>query len=566
MKQQKRKDQMEMLLTDDGDASYSGSSPSKREKVVTFRLALAVTGAALGSFPFGYNLGSINAPESLIRDFIDTTQERRDGTGFTEHALTIVWALTAAIFAAGGCLGAAGGGWWATKFGRRDGSLLASSLGVVAGVLMLSCRAARAYELIIIGRFIVGIQCGLFTALTPLYLAEISPVQARGAVGVLHQLALVTGMLTAQVLGFPVLLGTERCWHILLGLTALPSFLQALILPFSPESPRYLLTARQDSNGCRQALEILRGSTDVETEMNLLVTEKETDSQDKPLSIYELLMDTRLRQPLMIGVVLHLSQQVNGIPGVFFYSTRLFQDAGLSEHAAKYTTSGLGVVMVTMGVLTVPLMDRAGRRTLLLIGLGGMAVMAASATVTLCLRDLVSGFDVLSIILILILVVFFALGPAPVPWLIVPELFTHDARPAAVAVCVFVNWTGNFVVGFGFPLLQVLLQDFVFLPFAVALAAFYVFVYFKLPETKGKSFQEITILLNTIDSTQENYASKDEQGMVLKEAKSRLDQRSSSDGQPTPALAPVADKGNVIDNSSKYYGSTDHLIESDKIT
>ncbi|GFN87756.1 hypothetical protein PoB_001426200 [Plakobranchus ocellatus] len=490
-------DQLQMLLEDD---ESKGCVQCRSNKAVTYRLILAIIGAVLGSFPFGYNLGSINAPESLIRDFIDTTQIRRDGEGFSENALTSVWALTAAIFAAGGCLGAVAAGWWATKFGRRDGSLIASGLGIVAGILMISCRRAESYELLILGRFLVGIQSGLFTALTPLYLAEISPVQSRGAVGVLHQLALVTGMLTAQILGFPTLLGTERSWHVLLGITAIPSVIQMIILPFCPESPRYLLTVRQDPSGCQKALEILRGSDNVQDEMDMLTTEKEaTSQQDSPQSILQILNEPSLRKPLMIGIVLHLSQQVNGIPGVFFYSTRLFQDAGLSEHAAKYTTSALGVVMVTMGILTVPLMDRAGRRTLMLVGLGGMAIMGTVVTITLCLRELVDGFDILSIVFILIFVVFFALGPAPVPWLIVPELFTHEARPAAVALCVFVNWMGNFCVGFAFPLLQAWTLDFVFLPFTVMLILFYVFTYFKLPETKGKSFQEIRALMEATE-------------------------------------------------------------------
>lgn len=551
-------DQMDSLLEElEHPPGSTQNSEDCNTKMLTFSLVLAVTGAALGSFPFGFNLGSINAPESMIREFIDDTQKRRAGEGFTENTLTLVWAFTAAIFASGGCLGAAGGGWWATRFGRRDGSLLASSLGIVAGLLMMVCRSARMFELIIIGRFIVGIQCGLFTALTPLYLAEISPVQARGAIGVVHQLALVTGMLTAQVLGFPVLLGTERSWHVLLGLTAVPSFAQAVVLPFCVESPRYLLTVKKDRAGCRQALQVLRGCPDVDSELDLLTSEKETDGQDKPLTTLELLLDTGLRQPLMLGVVLHLSQQLNGIPGVFFYSTRLFRDAGLSENAAKYTTSSLGVIMVTMGVLTVPLMDRLGRRTLLLVGLGGMTVMAVLTTFTLNFRNLVWGFEIVSIVFILVFVVFFALGPASVPWLIVPELFTHEARPAAVAICTFVNWSANFLVSFGFPLFQVYLRDFVFLPFAVGLLLFYLFAFFKLPETKGKTFREISVLLGVNGAAQKTAkVNQKQQDMMLKETRSLSD----------PKLEQQNAKADRSESTTTHYGSTDHLTQSDKIT
>ncbi|GFO26828.1 solute carrier family 2 facilitated glucose transporter member 1 protein [Plakobranchus ocellatus] len=186
-------------------------------KHVTFRLVLTIIGATMGSLQFGYNLGVINSPESLIKDFINATNYERTGSDLQGAALTNLWALTVAIYSLGGCVGGFSAGWWATKFGRKGGCLVNIIIGVIAGILMFASKSAKSYEMIIIGRLLIGVHCGLYSGLVPLYLSEMSTPRIRGAVGVLHQLALVTGMLISQILGFPVILGTSSGWSVLLG-------------------------------------------------------------------------------------------------------------------------------------------------------------------------------------------------------------------------------------------------------------------------------------------------------------------------------------------------------------
>ncbi|GFO26825.1 solute carrier family 2 facilitated glucose transporter member 1 protein [Plakobranchus ocellatus] len=230
---------------------------------------------------------------------------------------------------------------------------------------------------------------------------------------------------------------------------------------------------------------------------------------EKQLSIIELLRLPFLRQPLIIGVFMQLSQQFSGINGVLFYSTSLFEDAGQSEQTAKYTTSAVGGTLVLMTLITVPLMDKAGRRTLHLAGLIGMMCLSIGVTFTLVFRSEVSWFVEVSIALVLLYVMFFALGPGSIPWLIVSELFAHDARPAALSVCVLVNWVASFVIGYLFPLLQSGIEDFVFLPFTVLLALFVTFTFLRVPETKGKTFEEITSIWR------EKKSPKDEMGPTI---------------------------------------------------
>ncbi|XP_012940754.1 glucose transporter type 1 [Aplysia californica] len=335
---------------------------------------------------------------------------------------------------------------------------------------------------------------GLYTGLTPLYLSEIASSDIRGALGVLHQLGVVLGILLSQVLGFQELLGNASSWEVLMGLPILPCLLQLLILPFCPESPRFLLITKQRETQAVEALKSLRGTADVKDDIEEMRKEARTQEREEKVTLLRLFQRRSFRMPLIISIMMQLSQQLSGICGIFYYSSKLFKWAGLSEETATHATSGVGGVMVVMTVITIPLMDRAGRRSLHLIGLGGMFVFSIFITVSLVLRDKVEWFNGLSIAVSLIYVAFFALGPGSIPWLIVAELFSQGARPAAMSVAVLVNWVANFIVGYSFPHMQNGLGDYAFLPFTGLLLVFWAFTFWFVPETKGKTFEEVTAL------------------------------------------------------------------------
>lgn len=173
------------------------------------------------------------------------------------------------------------------------------------------------------------------------------------------------------------------------------------------------------------------------------------------MSIWKVLTSTELRIPLIIGIVMQLSQQLSGINAVFYYSTTIFTNAGLDADAAKLATIGVGGVMVVMTLVSIPLMDKAGRRTLHLWGLGGMFISSIFFTISLLVTFIYNGMTVVSVISLLLFVVFFALGPGSIPWMITAELFAQGPRPAAMSIAVLVNWSTNFAVGLSFPLMQV---------------------------------------------------------------------------------------------------------------
>ncbi|XP_016388374.1 solute carrier family 2, facilitated glucose transporter member 3-like [Sinocyclocheilus rhinocerous] len=458
------------------------------KKQVTCYLLFSLSTAVIGSLQFGYNTGVINAPEQKLRAFFNATWMERYGEPIKPGVCTVVWSFAVAIFSVGGMVGSFSVGVVANKFGRRKSMILVNILALIGGGLMGLCTVCSSFEMIIAGRLVIGLFCGLFTGLTPMYVGEVSPTPLRGAFGTLHQLGVVVGILIAQILGLEYLLGSDKLWPVLLALTVVPAVLQCILLPFCPESPRYLLINLNEEEQARKALVRLRGYEDVGKDMQEMKEESAKMAMEKKVTIPELFRTAAYRQPLLIAIMLQLSQQLSGINAVFYYSTGIFESAGVNQPI--YATIGAGVVNTVFTVVSLFLVERAGRRTLHLIGLGGMAVSALAMTIALLLKD-IEALRYLSIAAVFAFVAMFEMGPGPIPWFIVAELFSQGPRPAAMAVAGCSNWTANFLVGISFPKLEELCGPYVFIIFMIFLIFFFIFTYFKVPETKGRTFDDI---------------------------------------------------------------------------
>ncbi|XP_019745850.1 solute carrier family 2, facilitated glucose transporter member 1-like [Hippocampus comes] len=458
-------------------------------KQVTGYLLFSLTTAVIGSLQFGFNTGVINAPEQKLRAFFNDTWMERYGEPIDAGVCTIVWSVTVAIFSMGGMAGSFSVGVMADRFGRKRSMFLVNILAVIGGLLMGFSTLCSSYEMVIAGRLVIGLFCGLFTGLTPMYVGEVSPTPLRGAFGTLHQLGVVVGILIAQILGLERLLGSSRLWPLLLALTVAPAVLQCVLLPFCPESPRFLLINLKQEEEARKALVRLRGSEDVGGDLQEMKEESNKMALEKKVTILELLRCPSYRQPLLIAVILQLSQQLSGINAVFYYSTGIFSSAGVSQPI--YATIGAGIVNTVFTVVSLFLVEKAGRRTLHLLGLGGMALAALLMTVSLLQKDM-AGMSYVAILSVMVFVAMFELGPGPIPWFIVAELFSQGPRPAAMAVAGCCNWTSNFLVGISFPKLEEWCGPWVFLIFMTFLVIFFIFTFLKVPETKGKTFEEIS--------------------------------------------------------------------------
>ncbi|KAL5233174.1 hypothetical protein ACI65C_000584 [Semiaphis heraclei] len=478
------------------------------EQGLTFFLSYTILASMLGMLQFGYNTGVINAPEGNIEKFIKDVFEDRYKENMDHGQAELLYSFAVSIFAIGGMLGGFSGGIIANRFGRKGGLLLNSFVGIGGACLMGLTKYFNSYEVLFIGRFIIGVNCGLNTSLVPMYISEIAPLNLRGGLGTVNQLAVTTGLLISQILGIEQILGTDEGWPLLLGLAICPAILQLILLPVCPESPRYLLITKQWEEEARKALRRLRATNQIEEDIEEMRAEERAQQSEATISMMELVCSPTLRQPLIISVVMQLSQQLSGINAVFYYSTSLFITAGLAENVAKFVTIGIGVIMVNMTLVTMPLMDKTGRRTLHLYGLGGMFIFSIFITISLLITEMIDWMSYLAVVSILGFVVFFAVGPGSIPWMITAELFSQGPRPAAMSIAVLINWVANFAVGIGFQPLKTALDNYTFLPFSVLLAIFWIFTYKKVPETKNKTFEEILALFRQNGSLVEIEASK----------------------------------------------------------
>uniref|UniRef100_A0A8C4N628 Solute carrier family 2, facilitated glucose transporter member 5 n=1 Tax=Eptatretus burgeri TaxID=7764 RepID=A0A8C4N628_EPTBU len=395
---------------------------AKQQDKVTGCLVFSCVGAAIGSFQFGYNIGVINAPQRIIEDFYNETWIQRYEEPISQDTLLTLWSLSVAIFPVGGMLGSFAVNPLASHLGRRNGMWVNTIFAVLAGILMGFSKTASSLEILIAGRFFIGLHCGLVTGLVPLYLGEISPTSFRGSIGSIHQVSAVVGIFVAQILSLELLMGSEKMWPLLLGFTAFPSLLQVFLMYFCVKSPRFLLINLSKKNETKKVLVHLRGTADVDTEMKEMLKEQHALQEEKPVSILNLICMPSLRQPLIISLVIHASQMLSGINAVFYYSTAIFLKAEIQEPV--YATIGVGLVNFIFVILSLFLVERVGRKVLLFIGLSGMSLCSIFIVVSLLLLELI--------------------GP------------------------------------------------YVFIIFAVLLLLFSIFTYHKLPETKGRSFNEIS--------------------------------------------------------------------------
>uniref|UniRef100_H2Y403 Major facilitator superfamily (MFS) profile domain-containing protein n=1 Tax=Ciona savignyi TaxID=51511 RepID=H2Y403_CIOSA len=407
-----------------------------------------------------------------------------------------MWGFTVAVTAVGGMIGSLCAGFAADRYGLKKPMLYNNFTAILAALLMGFSKLAGSFEMLIIGRFIIGINSGINMGIAPMYLTEIAPVKYRGVFGTLGQLGVVTSMLLSQYV--PKSMPYQKyvphqSMYISKSLVYTHFFCIAINVAYIP---RFLLVKMNKEDEAREALQWLRGSHyNSKEEMNQMSSEHEAGKDEQKTTIKELFTVSHLRQPLIIAIVMQLSQQLSGINAVFYYSTQLFLAAGIPQEYTGLTTVGVGIVNVIMTIVSLSLIEHAGRRILHLIGLGGMCVCSILLVVrNFFVSDRMLVISWLTLVPILLFVAFFQTGPGSIPWFITAELFNQSARPAAVSIAGLVNWLGNFTIGLAYPSINAEIGGYTFIIFAVLLAIFWIFTYFRVPETKGKNINEITAL------------------------------------------------------------------------
>ncbi|KAK4469240.1 hypothetical protein MN116_006812 [Schistosoma mekongi] len=440
------------------------------------------------SFPFGYHTGVINAPADLIKSFISTTTVARS-TNCDERCIDLLWSLCVTLFLLGGFFGGMTGGILANKLGRKNSLFLLSIPTIVGSLLMMFSKMAQSFEMIFIGRFITGIACGAHTVIGPMYLSEIAPVSFRGVAGTLNQFVIVIGILLSQILGLPKVMGTAELWPYLLALCIISSVIHIILLFTCPESPAYLYIIKGDRRRSENALLYFRGhDCDIHSELELLKKETEHSSR-RQANIIDLLKNPHLRWALIVALVLHIGQQLSGINGILYYFVSLFISNGLTKEIASYANLGTGGTILVGTFVSIFIIDRKGRRPLLMFGISVCLSSLLLFTLTLIIKQ-VTGINKLTILSIALTYTFlfgFSVSLGPIPWFLVSELFTQENRDAAVSIAAAINWLCNGFVALIFPQLVTYIGIYAFIPFVCVLLAVLIFVGLYLPETKGKT-------------------------------------------------------------------------------
>jgi sugar porter (SP) family MFS transporter len=419
--------------------------------------------SALGGYLFGFDFAVISgALPFLQKQFgLDSYWE-----GFATGSL--------AIGAMIGCLVA---GSVSDKRGRRAGLLIAAAIFTVSSLAMAFSGGRNFF---IASRCMAGIGVGMASMLSPVYISEISPAHLRGRMVAINQLTVVIGILITNVVNYSLRNQGEDAWRWMFGLGAVPSglfFLGALKLP---ESPRWLVKAGQHDKAeniltriggaafASQSVQSIRQSLTGYSKLN-----------------YRVLLQKAVLPAVITGIGLAVFQQLCGINVVFNYTPRIFESIGASQDDQLLQTVFIGAVNLVFTLLAMLLVDKLGRKPLMLIGAAALAVLYI-----IVVRMLASGSPGVSWFLLASIGIY-AMTLAPVTWVLIAEIFPNKVRGAATSVAVISLWLSYFILVFTFPILFDKLKDSTFYIYSAVCFLGLLFVWFKVRETKGKTLEEL---------------------------------------------------------------------------
>jgi sugar porter (SP) family MFS transporter len=449
-----------------GSAGVGGGD---KRRFVNIAAAITATGGLL----FGYDTGVISGALLFIR------QDFAPLSPFVEGIIV-------STLLVGAVVGALSGGPLSDRVGRRPTALLAA---VIFGLGALAVALAPSVAFIIFGRFLLGLGVGLASMIVPLYIAEIAPAERRGALVSLNQLMITIGILLSYIVG--VIFTPIEGWRYMFGVALIPALILGIGMFMLPESPRWLFEHGQIAKA-RTVLSRSRSPEEVDQEFREMEEIKELEEEQARVSYKELLAPY-VRPALIIGIGLAIFQQITGINTVIYYAPTILQNVGFSEGGAIAATAvGVGLVNVGFTILAVRIIDRAGRRPLLIIGLIGMIISLALLGLVFALGATSGAAGLLATVCLGLYIASFAISLGPVFWLMISEIYPLRIRGTAMSVASIANWGSNWLVALTFP---VLLATFggagSFWLFAGLGIVAWFFVYFRVPETKGRSLEEI---------------------------------------------------------------------------
>ena len=441
--------------------------------------------SAMGGLLFGYDWVVIGGAKPFYEPYF----------GITGNAALQGWAMSCALI---GCLaGAVLSGWLSDRFGRKSLLILAAALFVAASI---GTGSSGYFASFVAFRITGGIGIGLASNLSPMYIAEVTPASVRGRFVSLNQLTIVIGILAAQVINWriakPVPDGAtvyeilnswngQTGWRWMFYACAIPSLLFFMLMWLVPESPRWLARNKENRQKVHRILAKTGGIEYADIEIRSI---GETLNQQSRNNIVHVFKNHGIRKLLIIGIVIAVFQQWCGINVIFNYAQEIFAGAGYSVSDILFNiviTGSVNLVFTFVGMFTV---DKLGRKALMLLGAGGLAgiytIIGAMYFVHL------QGLPLL--IMVVMAIACYAMSLAPVTWVLLSEIFPNRVRGMAMSVATFALWLACFILTYTFPLLNLVLKaSGTFWLYGLICIMGFWFIYKKLPETKGKSLEEI---------------------------------------------------------------------------
>jgi SP family galactose:H+ symporter-like MFS transporter len=421
--------------------------------------------AAIGGLLFGYDTSVISGAILFVRKHFALSSVQ------TEVAVSVVLA--------GAALGAAMAGYLSDRFGRRPVLLVNA---IIFGAFAVVTGLANTFALFLAARFLVGLAIGVTSMITPLYIAELAPSSIRGALVTLNQLAIVTGIAVAYYVDY--LFSGSANWRAMFISAVIPSILLLIALIFLPESPRWL-ASHGHFDGARKVLHRLESPDEVERNLNELRNVTETDR----LTFWDL-FKPRFRKPLIVGIALAIFQQVTGVNTIIYYTPTILQMAGYHKAStAILNTVFVGGVNLGATIVSLFLLDRVGRRPLLLIGLAGMTFGLADLGYSFGVHHVSRGSVLIDVVIYL---ASFAISLGPIFWLLISEIYPTTIRGQAMSLATVTIWLADLLVSVTFLSLVATVgaRGSFWLYGALCVAAF-VFSVKLVPETKDRTLEQI---------------------------------------------------------------------------
>jgi SP family sugar porter-like MFS transporter len=440
---------------------------------------------AMGGLLFGYDYVVIGGAKPFYEPFF----------GIVNHAFLQGWAMSCAL---AGCLaGAIISGWLSDSLGRKKLLIFSAALFVAAS---LGTGSARSFNLFVLFRILGGVGIGLASNLSPMYIAEITPGKVRGRFVSINQLTIVIGILAAQLINWriarPVPAGAttsdilaswngQTGWRWMFYACTIPAGLFFIFMWFVPESPRWLAQKSDKHAKARRILSKIGG--DEYADLEFASIEKTLNETNEKTS-FSFLKQPGISKLLILGIVLAVFQQWCGINVIFNYAQEIFANAGYSVSDILFNiviTGCVNLLFTFIGMFTV---DRLGRKALMLLGAGGLAGIYAVLGTMYFLH--IQGLPLL--IMVVVAIACYAMSLAPVTWVILSEIFPNRVRGTAMSIATFSLWAACFILTYTFPLLNQLFKasGTFWLYGGICLLGF-LFILRRLPETKGKSLEEI---------------------------------------------------------------------------